>query len=90
MVHARLELKEERSHPMARIAPITGRLLSVVTAVLVVSSSATAGALSVSTVQPARHSLNANPTGSISVTFDLAVDPASINAGSFWAFGKWS
>ncbi len=75
---------------MARIAPLTGRLLSVVTALLVVSNTATAGVLSVSTVQPARHSLNALPTGSISVTFDMAVDPASINAGSFWAFGKWS
>ena len=75
---------------MARIAPIVGRLLSAVAVVLVVSSTATAGALTVSTVQPTRHSLNALPSASISVTFDLAVDPASINAGSFWAFGKWS
>jgi len=75
---------------MARIAPIVGRLLSAVTAVLAVSSSASAGALAVSTVQPPRHSLNALASGSISVTFDTAVDPASINADSFWAFGKWS
>jgi len=75
---------------MARIAPIAGRLGSAVAAVLVVSSTATAGVLAVSTVQPARHSLNALVTGSISVTFDAAVDPASINADSFWAFGKWS
>ena len=75
---------------MARIAPIVGRLLSAVTAALVVSSTATAGVLAVSTVQPARHSLNALTRSSISVTFDQAVDPASINANSFWAFGKWS
>jgi hypothetical protein len=75
---------------MARIAPVVGRLFPVVTALLIVSNTATAGVLSVSTVQPARHALNALPTGSISVTFDAAVDPASINAGSFWAFGKWS
>ncbi len=75
---------------MARIAPIVGRSLSAVTAVMVVSSTATAGVLAVSTVQPARHSLIALHSASISVTFDQAVDPASINAGSFWAFGKWS
>jgi hypothetical protein len=62
----------------------------IVAAAVVVSSTASAGELVVSSVQPARHALNAHPSTSLSVTFDQAVDTASINAGSFWAFGKWS
>ena len=69
---------------------VTRRLLPGAATALVVSSSVSAGELVVSTVQPPRHALTALVSTSISVTFDQAVDPASINAASFRAFGRWS
>ena len=68
----------------------TWLLLPGAAAALVVSSSVSAGELVVTTVQPPRHALTALASTSISVSFDQAVDPASITAGSFRAFGRWS
>lgn len=48
------------------------------------------GSLSVLNVTPVGHSLSAAPDGPIQVTFDRAVDPASVTAESFWAFARWS
>ncbi len=59
-------------------------------AMLVASSPALAGELAVVSVSPARHALLATVGTPLAVTFDQAVDPASIGAGSFWAFGRWS
>jgi len=59
-------------------------------AMLVASSPALAGELVVVSVSPARHALLATVGTPLAVTFDQAVDPASITAGSFWAFGRWS
>lgn len=49
------------------------------------------GQLSVAEVSPAARSLTGEVNSSISVTFDRAVDRATVtNPGSFWAFGRWS
>ena len=57
---------------------------------LLASTPAWAGELAVVSVSPARHSLLGRVDTTLAVTFDQAVDPASIAAGSFWAFGRWS
>ncbi len=57
---------------------------------LLASSPALAGELAVVSVSPARHTLLAMFDAPLAVTFDQAVDPASVGAGSFWAFGRWS
>ena len=47
--------------------------------------------LEVIDVQPAARSLDAAPDASIAVTFDRAVNPATVvPRESFWAFGRWS
>ncbi len=66
------------------------RRLPMAAAMLVASSPALAGELAVVSVSPARHSLLGRVDTTLAVTFDQAVDPASITAGSFWAFGRWS
>ena len=48
-----------------------------------------AAELSVASVAPARHTL-APRTTTVAVVFDRAVDPASVGAGSFRVFGRWS
>lgn len=48
------------------------------------------GGIQVVAVSPAARSIGAPVTGTISVEFDRAVDPATIDQNSFWAFGKWS
>ncbi len=49
-----------------------------------------AGQLVVSEVSPSGQHLTAARDASVSVTFDLAIDPATVTDASFWAFGKWS
>lgn len=46
--------------------------------------------LSVLEVSPVRHSLVAPVSTAITVTFDRAIDPASISSDSFWAIGRWT
>jgi hypothetical protein len=49
------------------------------------------GGLSVVSVSPSRHALNASTGATISVTFDRPVKRTSIvPLESFWAFGRWS
>ncbi len=56
------------------------------------SSTATAGPgeLTVTTVEPAAHSLGAATGAAITVHFDRPVDAASVGPLSFSAFGRWS
>ena len=51
---------------------------------------ALAGQLTVTAVEPARHSLGAAPTSAITVHFDRSLATASVGPASFWAFGRWS
>jgi hypothetical protein len=46
--------------------------------------------LTVESVAPARHMVGALAHSPIVVTFDRAVDPASVSPQSFWAFARWS
>ncbi len=48
------------------------------------------GVLEVVQIDPTSNALTAPVNGSISVTFDRAIDPATIVASSFWGFGRWS
>ena len=67
------------------------RLVVVCAAVaLVAAGPARAGDLGVVSVDPPRHGLTALTGSSITVGFDQAVDPASIDGNTFWGFGKWS
>ncbi|MCI0344539.1 MAG: FG-GAP-like repeat-containing protein, partial [Chloroflexi bacterium] len=47
-----------------------------------------AGELAVVATSPAARSLGVSVAASVAVTFDQAVDPASVTAASFWAFGR--
>ncbi len=53
-------------------------------------STVASGQLAVVSVDPPPHALTALTGTSITVEFDQAVDPASIDASSFGAFGRWS
>ena len=46
--------------------------------------------LVVISVEPVPHSMGAPVDTSIAIHFDRAVDPASVDGRSFWAFGRWS
>lgn len=52
--------------------------------------SSTAHAIAVQSFQPARHRNDVPTDASVSVTFDVAVDPATIGVGTFRVFGKVS
>jgi hypothetical protein len=58
---------------------------------LVAALPVAAGTLTVTALAPAARSLGATRETAVSVTFDRAIDPASLVAReSFWAFGRWS
>ena len=65
---------------------------SLLSCALILGSASTvvAGELSVVSVAPAAHEVTALVASPITVSFDQPVDPASVNADSFWAFGRWS
>ncbi len=73
------------TRPAAVAAAILLPALAVVPA-----AHARGGLLSVASVEPPRHSLGASVHASIRVDFDQPVDPASVSAASFRAFGRWS
>jgi hypothetical protein len=54
------------------------------------TTSAAGEGMTVVSTSPAARILNAPINSPISVTFDRAIDPATITANSFWGFGKWS
>lgn len=67
--------------------------LSVISALVFVAAHPSFGGeqLSVVTVDPPANALTAAPSTGITVTFDRAIDPATLVARrSFWAFGRWS
>ncbi len=57
---------------------------------LAVGGAAAGGELAVVSVEPAAHTLTASTTTAITVHFDQPLAPATVNASSFWAFGRWS
>lgn len=60
------------------------------TLVLTATSAVRAGALAVVGVDPPAHALTAVVASPIAIHFDQPVQPASVTADSFWAFGRWS
>ncbi|MEK6676700.1 MAG: FG-GAP-like repeat-containing protein [Planctomycetota bacterium] len=58
--------------------------------VLVVSAAVEAGTLSVVSVSPTRHQLDAPLLTPIRVTFNMPVNPATVHMNSFMVFGRWS
>ncbi|HEX4955737.1 MAG TPA: FG-GAP-like repeat-containing protein [Thermoanaerobaculia bacterium] len=54
-----------------------------------IAAPALAGTLTVVSTNPPRHTMAAKAT-TLSVTFDRAVNPATVTAGSFRAYGRWS
>jgi hypothetical protein len=58
--------------------------------ILVLDSVASAGALSVVSVNPPFNGRNVPPGAAISVTFSQPLNPATVNSTSFWAFARWS
>ena len=66
------------------------RNTGVLFACALIPATAFAGEVQVVSVSPAAHSLTAPVGVAITVQFDQPVLPASIDANSFWAFGKWS
>ena len=53
-------------------------------------ASAAGAQLAVVATDPVADRVDAPRSGSISVTFDRSVDPATVDGDSFWAFGRWS
>jgi len=76
--------------PISRSLPILLCATALAAALLLPAGEATAQGLFVTSVSPASNSLSAPVTTAITVTFDRAIDPASISPASFWAFGRWS
>ncbi len=66
-----------------------GLLLSA-SASLFFAIPALAGTLTVVSTSPARHVGSAATSSALSVTFDRAVNPATVTAASFRAYGRWS
>jgi hypothetical protein len=64
---------------------IAGHLLTA----LASQATSLGGTLLVESVTPARHLVGALPQDPIRVSFDRAVDPASVSTQSFWAFARW-
>jgi hypothetical protein len=70
----------------------TRRLLTMLSAAVLAAAAATANAapLTVTSVAPARNVITAAASSPVSITFDRAVLPSSINAQTFRVFGRWS
>lgn len=66
------------------------RLLIFAVLVCFIAKTVDGGQLSVVATEPAAHALTALTGTTITVEFDRPVDPATVDAGSFWAFGRWS
>jgi len=66
------------------------RILAIVAAVQLSGPCFGGGPLTVVSTTPSAHVLDAAPNGTIAVEFDRAVQPASFDSHSFWAFGRWS
>ena len=58
--------------------------------VLTATGGVRAGELTVVGVDPPAHALAAVAASPITIHFDQPVQPASVTADSFWAFGRWS
>ena len=66
-------------------------VLALASLVVLFPRSATAAeGMQVLSVSPAARSLTPSINAALTVEFDRPVDPASVNADSFWGFGKWS
>ncbi len=66
-------------------------MLMIMTGLFLSSSlPAQPGGLQVVGISPSSNFLTAPVNTSISVNLQQAVDPASVNPGTFWAFGRWS
>ncbi|MHC4416452.1 MAG: FG-GAP-like repeat-containing protein [Planctomycetota bacterium] len=59
-------------------------------AILIAAGGATGGELTVVSVEPAPHAMNVPVSSPIRVHFDQPVAPSSVNAATFWAFGRYS
>ncbi|MCI0364317.1 MAG: FG-GAP-like repeat-containing protein, partial [Phycisphaerales bacterium] len=66
------------------------RLIVGAFALLAAASLAAAGTLNVLSVGPSANSLTNSINSSISIDFDQPVNPATVTAASFRAFGRWS
>ncbi len=57
---------------------------------LLLPTTSTAQGLSVVSASPARQAISAPTNTSITITFDRALDPATVTAAHVWAFARWS
>ena len=64
--------------------------LALIGAAVMAAGGPAAGQLAVLSAEPAPHSVDAAPGTSIRIHFDQPVLVSSVNALSFWAFGRWS
>jgi len=86
-----------QEEPMLNAIPMrapTRPVMSILAAVLGCSVNAAAvaggGVINVTAVSPTLNQNNVPITSTISVTFDEPINPATIDATSFSAFGRWS
>lgn len=61
---------------------------SVVVGITALSAAASAGQLNVVSLSPARHSISVDLRPTIDITFDLALDPATVTTSSVRVFGR--
>ena len=72
------------------LPPVIAGLLMIASAGQAQDPAALGGNLSVVSVSPTAHVVDAAPGAPIQVVFDREVDPASVTTLSFWAFARWS
>ncbi|HNB52340.1 MAG TPA: FG-GAP-like repeat-containing protein [Anaerolineales bacterium] len=65
-------------------------LLAIPLLMRALPSRVSAGGLTILEISPTPRSLNNLPSTIISITFDRPLNPATVNAGTLMAFGKWS
>lgn len=66
------------------------RALPLLTAMLLSASHANSSGPVVTAVSPAPQSTNSERDANILITFDIPVDPATVNSSTISVFGKWS
>ena len=89
--HVRSGMVSLRRPSLPRIKPTLWFLCLAMSAVGTAGSAMAGGMLEVTSTVPVARSVGASVNGTISITFDRAVDPATvIPMQSVWAFGRWS
>lgn len=71
-------------------AIISIAILPIIAFITINRQALTAGGFAVVSIEPLPRTLSVPVSSNITIQFDQAVNPATINKDTFWAFGRWS